>query len=76
MDSIARPLPPDSWIAQIFSTKAARKGAVVRRSLAWVDREVGRDRFTHEVRRRGYHLIQTADQYVVICHDGPISILF
>lgn len=67
---------PDIWIDQIFSTKAARRGAVVRRSMAWVDREVGRDRFIAEIRGRGYHLIRTADQFIIICHGGPIDILF
>lgn len=76
MQSIARPTPSEPWIAQIFSTQAARKGAVVRRSRAWVDREVGRERFLQEVQRRGYHLLETGDQFVVICHSGPIRILF
>lgn len=64
------------WLDQMFATKAARRGAVVRRSQAWVDREVGRSRFENEVRNRGYHLIQTADQFIVVCHAGPIRILF
>ena len=76
MNMITRPVPPEPWLAQLFSTKAARKGAVVRRSLAWVDREIGRDRFVYEVRRRGSHLVETADQFLVVCHNGPIRILF
>ncbi|WP_246139385.1 N-(5'-phosphoribosyl)anthranilate isomerase [Falsiphaeobacter marinintestinus] len=60
----------------MFATQAAQRGAVVRRSLTWVDREVGHDCFQAEVRRRGFHLIQTADQYIVVCHNGPIRILF
>lgn len=64
------------WIVQIFSAKAVRKGAVIRRSMAWIDREVGRDRFMAEVRDRGFHLIQTADQFIVICHDGEIRVVF
>lgn len=67
---------PEPWVDQLFSSKAARRGAVVRRSLAWVDREVGRDRFVWEVRRRNYHLIQTADQFIVICNSGPVEMLF
>lgn len=66
----------DPWIHQMFSTRAARRGAVVRRSTAWVDREVGRERFLDEIRSRGYHVIQTADQFIVVCHDGPIRLLF
>lgn len=75
MQSVTRPTRPEPWIAQLFSAQAVRKGAVVRRSRAWVDREVGRDRFLHEVQRRGYHLIETGNQYVVICNGGPIRIL-
>lgn len=76
MQTAARQIAPDAWIEQIFAAKAVRKGAVIRRSMVWIDREVGRERFVDEVRRRGYHLIQTADQFVVICHAGAIRILF
>jgi len=76
MHMMTRETRPDYWLNQMFAAKAARKGAVVRRSLAWVDREVGRDRFLQEVRQRGFHLIETADQYIVVCHNGPIRILF
>lgn len=67
---------PDIWIDQIFATKSARRGAVVRRSVRWVDHEIGRDRFVNEVRRRGFRLIRTADQFIVICHGGPVDIIF
>lgn len=71
-----RETSPDFWLNQMFAAKAAQRGGVVRRSFAWVDREVGRARFLSAVRSRGYRVIETADQYVVICHDGPIRILF
>ena len=71
-----RETSPEYWLNQMFAAKAAQRGGVVRRSFAWVDREVGRKRFEAEVRRRNFHLIRTANQYVVICHDGPIRILF
>jgi len=66
---------PDAWIHQIFASKAAQHGGVVRRSIAWVDREVGRDRFMSEVRQRGFRLIRTADQFIVICHRGSIELV-
>jgi hypothetical protein len=65
---------PDDWIRLIFSAQAA-KGGVVRRSIAWVDREVGRDRFLAEVRRRGFHLVASSNQFIVICNRDPIQIL-
>ncbi len=65
----------DQWIAMIFSAKAAQ-GGVVRRSIAWVDREVGRDRFLAEVRARGFHLLASRSQFIVVCHSDPVKILF
>jgi len=73
----AFPLTPhaDHWIAQIFSAKAAQ-GGVVRRSIAWVDREVGRERFVAEVRARGFHLLASRSQFIVVCNRDPVNILF
>lgn len=76
MDIVTRHTAPEDWIDQVFSAKSARRGGVVRRSIRWVDREVGRTRFVEEVRNRGFRLIRTADQFIVICHRGPIEILF
>ncbi len=76
MQMMTRKSRPDFWIDRLFASGAAQKGAVIRRSAQWIDREVGRDRFFAEVRRRGFHLIRTADQFVVICHGGPVHILF
>jgi hypothetical protein len=66
---------PDAWIRLIFSAQAA-KGGVVRRSIAWVDPEVGRDRFLAEVRRRGFHLLASSNQFIVICNRDPVQMLF
>jgi hypothetical protein len=66
---------PDTWIRLIFSAQAA-KGGVVRRSIAWIDREVGRDRFIGEVRRRGFHLLATNTQFIVVCNTEPVTVMF
>ncbi|WP_238991833.1 N-(5'-phosphoribosyl)anthranilate isomerase [Gemmobacter caeruleus] len=75
----ALPAGPDEaraerWLRQIFSAQAAQ-GGVVRRSVGWVDREVGRARFVAEVRRRGFHLISSGNQFIVVCHSGPVDLL-
>lgn len=72
------PIPPanaDRWLRQIFAAKAA-EGQVVRRNIDWVAREIGISRFIEEVRSRGFHLIRTADQFVVVCHSGEVHLLF
>jgi len=59
----------------IFAAKAARTGGVVRRSVRWIEQEVGHDRFQNEVRRRGFHLVESGGQYIVICNTGGIRVI-
>jgi hypothetical protein len=66
---------PESWLRLVFAADAARKGGVVRRSTAWVEREIGRERFEAEVRARGFHLVECGGQFVVICSNAPFRIL-
>jgi hypothetical protein len=66
---------PQAWIRLIFSAKAAQ-GGVVRRSIAWVDREVGRDLFLAAVRDRGFHLLASSNQFIVVCNREPVTLLF
>ncbi len=75
MDLIRR-ADPEGWIDEIFSAKAVARGGVIRRDIRWIDREVGRQRFMSEVRARGFHLIESGDQWVVICHSGYFRVIF
>ncbi len=72
----AIPLPADPWIRQVFSAKIVERGGVVRRSLRWVEAEIGRDAFEAEVRTRGWHLAECNGQLVVFCTPQPVKILF
>ncbi len=63
---------PEEWIALVFSAKAVEKGGVVRRSVAWVENEIGRARFVAEVQARGFHLLEAGGQFIVICSHAPI----
>jgi hypothetical protein len=69
-------LPSAPWIDQVFSAKAVRYGGVVRRSLRWIEAEVGREAFEAEVRRRGWHLAECNGQLVVFCTERPVRMLF
>ncbi len=72
---LAVPLSQDRWISQIFSARAAAGGGIVRRSVADVDRLIGRARFLQEVRRRGFHVIENAGQFVIFCNREPLRLL-
>jgi hypothetical protein len=65
----------DLWVAQIFAAKSVTKGAVIRRSLSWIDREIGRERFLAEVRSRDFHVVETGGQWIVICNPGHFRVI-
>jgi hypothetical protein len=73
---VLREATPETWLRLIFAAQAAQTGGVIRRSAAWVEREVGRARFEAEVRARGFHLIEAGGQLVVICSSGPFRVVF
>lgn len=61
-----------AWIAQIFSSDAARKGRVVRRSVADVLHFSSRGELERAVRARGFHMFLAGDQYVIVCDPNGV----
>ena len=68
-------ISPEKWIVHIFSAKSVAEGGTVRRRVADVERLIGRDRFLHEVRRRGFRAIENAGQFIVFCNREPVYVL-
>ncbi len=75
MQMLPAVITPDCWIIQLLSARAVAEGGIVRRSGADVERLVGRQRFLHEVPRRGFRAIENAGQIVVFCNTDDVSIL-
>lgn len=75
MKNIPEVISPDRWIIQIFSARAAAEGGILRRKVADVERLIGRERFYLEVKRRGYHLIENAGQFLVLCNQDPVHLI-
>lgn len=67
--------PPETWVRQLFSSKQALCGGVIRRAAKDVDREMGRAALEREVRRRGWHMIETGGQVVIICSDDRLRVI-
>lgn len=65
----------EQWMRQLFSSKAARDGGVVRRKVQDVERVVGVEPFEREVRRRGYRAVQNGTQYVVFCNRENLRLI-
>ena len=72
MDGLPQHMNADVWIGQLFSSQAAREGAVIRRKIRDIERFVGRDVFLQEMKRRGFPVVENAGQFVVFCNCEPI----
>lgn len=75
MSQSVSPLTPEAWIADLFGSKAARQGAVIRRKSRDIERYAGMDRFKGELRRRGYRAIENSGQMIIFCNQEPVRIV-
>jgi hypothetical protein len=75
MKDLPQTISPDRWIVHLFSARSAAEGGTVRRKVADVERLIGRDRFLHEVRRRGFRVVENAGQFIVFCNREPVYLL-
>lgn len=75
MSTLPACITPDQWLRQLFGTKAAVDGGVIRRQVRDVDRILGRASFESEVRRRGYRMVENAGQYVIFCNRETVRIV-
>lgn len=75
MPEIYALVPAEVWLLQMFTAKSAREGGIVRRQVRDVERIVGRTAFEREIRRRGYHVVENAGQFIIFCNNEPIRVL-
>lgn len=64
-----------AWIEQVFRSKMAKKGGVVRRKLSSIDTYASREAFVEAVKVRGYHIVQHGDQWLVFCDSAHVAIV-
>ena len=69
------PLTPNEWVIDLFSSRAARSGSVVRRNVRDIERYVGLVEFKQELSRRGFHAIENAGQMVIFCNQEPVRVV-
>lgn len=63
------------WIENIFSAKIAIEQGVVRRKKTTVARYASFEKLVEAVKKRKFHMIETGDQYIIVCNSGSIKIL-
>ena len=64
----------NAWLDQVFDAWAADKGDVIRRNIADVEKYSSRHELIQECKNREYHLVETGNQFVVICNSGELKI--
>ncbi|MDX2274804.1 MAG: hypothetical protein NW206_05065 [Hyphomonadaceae bacterium] len=72
---LGRNRPPSEWVAQIFTAQQVLKGGIVRRQVADVHKYASLDLLVEEVKRREFHMVQTGNQYVILCHPGEFKVI-
>lgn len=63
-----------TWLAQVFRAGSVAKGNIVRRKKSSVERYASLASLEAEVKRRGFHLVETGDQVIVICNKGVVTL--
>ncbi|WP_137702902.1 N-(5'-phosphoribosyl)anthranilate isomerase [Marimonas lutisalis] len=63
---------PEPWLRDVFESRDARRGGVIRRQVWDVERIVGRDVFLAEVERRGWQALENGAHFIVCCNAQPI----
>lgn len=64
-----------AWVDQIFDAKAAKRGGLVRRKKASVSKFASEADLIAAVKARGFHLIESGDQYLIFCHKGSMKLI-
>ncbi|ANT59109.1 N-(5'-phosphoribosyl)anthranilate isomerase [Salipiger sp. CCB-MM3] len=75
MTDLPLPIRPEDWLRQMFLSRAAAQGGVVRRKTRDIDRIVGRERFLAELDRRGFRAVENAGQTVIFCNCEPVRVV-
>lgn len=60
----------NAWVTDIFADDQAMRGGLVRRPTALVSEYDALPEIVQRARDWGYHVIETGDEIVVLCHIG------
>ena len=75
MSDLSPFLRADRWLQQLFQSRAAATGGVIRRKRDDIERLVGWGRFTRELERRGYRAIENAGLVIIFCNQEHVTII-
>jgi hypothetical protein len=65
----------NAWVKQIFQSQIAKRGGVVRRKVTSIDQFASRDEVKQECAKRGYHIVEHGDQWLIFCDKASVKIV-
>ena len=65
----------NQWTQRIFESKIAKYGTVGRRKFSAIDNYASRAELLDEVKHGGFHVVQIADQWLIICAKGKLRLI-
>lgn len=72
MRELQLPISSQEWMRQMFATKTALDGGVIRRKVSEVERLVGRDAFLRAMKTRGYRVVEDAGHFITFCNSDDV----
>ena len=63
------------WIDDVFKAASVAKGNIVRRKRTTVEKYASVEELIQEAKRRGFHVVETGDQIVVMCNSGLFKVV-
>jgi hypothetical protein len=72
MRDLQLPITSQEWMRQMFATKTALDGGVIRRKVTDVERLIGRDAFLAMMKKRGFRVVENAGHFVVFCNSDAV----
>jgi hypothetical protein len=64
-----------AWVNQMFRADAVQTGGVIRRAVHTVERFSSREDLRREVSRRGFHMVISGEQYLILCNKGTFKVI-
>jgi len=62
------------WTRKWFSANQANNGGIIRRNRKNVEKYSNLNVVIAEAKKRGWHVIETGNQIVLLCHEGELVI--
>ncbi len=66
---------PKTWTQRIFDSKIAKRGGLARRKISNIEKYSSRENLKSECKKRGFHIVENGDQWVIICNEGHVKII-